>query len=405
MLQLISLSPRAFDGPLESFEPVQHRLDSKSNYFIHDYLKLHGENIGRHADLSKVLTYHCDSGSFSISNEYKERLIADMVGLAKDVSRKLPNAVFIEKLCDWYRNATTINKQSVATDVTAHLSRKGNDIATMIMEVNPDLGRGSKKLKVLDIGGNDGKLTSYVSASLAEASGIYVEPYVLEVDTETGWDENSKTVQLESRKNCASVKKIIYDGTSMSSGKVAGSDCANPLVEGGKFDCVMYQHSLHHFPSDGVQQYSIKQAADLLKEGGVLSITEHSSRLSGDDIDLMHVVIELYKKLHEDPDISPAQLERTYNQYMEAETPANYMSQERLIAMATNAGFTPVTVTPTSPGPDNAYSINFVKGDQKMIEKTRQLENLVYPASTLKADQLKYQTTFIPHLTRSNSFS
>lgn len=71
MLQLISLSPRAFDGPLESFEPVQHRLDSKSNYFIHDYLKLHGENIGRHADLSKVLTYHCDSDSFSISNEYK----------------------------------------------------------------------------------------------------------------------------------------------------------------------------------------------------------------------------------------------------------------------------------------------------------------------------------------------
>ena len=147
MLQLISFSPTAFDGPLENFEPIPHRLDSKSNYFIHDYLKLHGENIGRHTDLSKVLTYHCDSGSSSISNEYKERLIADMVGLAKDVSRRLPNAVFIEKLCDWYRNATTINKQSVTTDVTAHLSRKGNDIATMIMEVNPDLGRGSNKLR------------------------------------------------------------------------------------------------------------------------------------------------------------------------------------------------------------------------------------------------------------------
>jgi hypothetical protein len=90
---------------------------------------------------------------------------------------------------------------------------------------------------------------------------------------------------------------------------------------------------------------------------------------------------------------------------MEAETPANYMSQERLISMASKAGFTPVTVTRTSLGPDNAYSINFVKGDQKMTENTRQLETLVYPASTLKSDQLKYQTTSIPNLTRSNSFA
>jgi SAM-dependent methyltransferase len=405
MLQLIPNLQTTYNRPLEKFEPVQYRLDSKSDFFIHDYLVLHGENIGRNTDLAKILTYHCDPDSFSISNEYKEKLITDMVALAKDVPRKLPNAVFIEKLCEWYKAATALNKQSVTADVTKHLSKKGNDIATMVMEVNPELGRGSNKIRVLDIGGNDGKLTSYVSASLAEAKGIYVEPYVLEVDTETTWDENSKTAQLDIHKNCAPVKKIIYDGTDINSGKVIGSASENPLVEGDKFDCVMYQHSLHHFPSDEVQQYSIKQAADLLKEGGVLTITEHSSRLSGDDIDLMHVVIELYKKLHDSPDISVHNLERTYNQYMEAETPANYMSQERLISMASKAGFTPVTVTRTSLGPDNAYSINFVKGDQKMIENTRQLETLVYPASTLKSDQLKYQTTSIPNLTRSNSFS
>lgn len=405
MLSLISNRPVSYNPPPESFQPVPYRLDSKSNFYIHDYLKLHGENIGRNSDITKVLTYHSDSASVSISNEYKEALIAGMVCLAKQSAEKLPNAVFIDNLCQWYKNASVINKESVDSDVVANLRRKGNDIATMVMEANPQLGSESNQLKVLDIGGNDGKLTSYVAASLANAKGLSVEPYVLEVETETTWDENSKAVQPVTHNNCAPVNKIIYDGLDINSGKVLGTSSGNPLIEGDKFDCIMYQHSLHHFPSDEVQQHSIRQASELLKAGGVLTITEHSSRLSGDDIDLMHVVIELYKKLHEDPAISPQKLENTYRQYMETETPANYMSQERLIAMAKNAGFTPVTVTPISGGPDNAYSINFIKGDQKMNEKNRELESLLYPASSLKADQMKYQTTSMPNLTRSNSFS
>ncbi|KVZ47293.1 hypothetical protein WL16_21565 [Burkholderia ubonensis] len=264
------------------------------------------------------------------------------------------------------------------------------NIARMVVEANPDIGVGCKEISVLDIGGNDGKLTTYVSAGLADFAQKQVMPFVLEVRSNTTWDQNSKSAYPAVHEKCASVQKIIYDGSDMGTAKIVGTDSASPL-DGKQFDCVMYQHSLHHFPSEGVQQNSLKQAGALLKEGGVLTITEHSSRLSGDDIDLMHVSIELFKALHEAPNATTDQLQQTYDQYMQEQTPANYLSQNRLVNMAIEAGFTPTSVTGASSGPDHVYSITFIKGDRKSAGDSS-FAALTDPG-VLKDHQLpKYQT-------------
>lgn len=370
------IKPSAEKIHSEKIRNISYPLDTKNGFFIHDFLTRYGLNMGRESDIKEIFTYHANPVNLTISDAYRINLISEMLDICRETKEKQSNRFYIEKMQEWYRNAGPADLEVIQSDAVKHLNDKGRSIANMIFNTNPNIGDGSDKIRILDVGGNDGKLTSYVAKGLAEIKRSCVEPNVLEIETDTRWDQNSKEAQGARHKNCEPVRRITYDGTNMKTGKVNGSKSENPLIK-DNFDCVMYQHSLHHFPSQKIQQDSLKQAAALLKTGGVLTLTEHASKLSNDQIDLMHAIIEIYKMLHEDPNIPADQLERTFDRYMGSETPANYMSQQLLITMAKQAGFTLISNTKTSAGPDHVYSINFQKASEdNVIKKKRELEAL-----------------------------
>ena len=99
----------------------------------------------------------------------------------------------------------------------------------------------------------------------------------------------------------------------------------------------------------------------MLDKSGVVTISEHNSALSEHEIDLMHAVTELYSEMDNDPDISKEKLLDCYNTYMKEQTPSEYFSKEKLLDMATKAGFEAASVTKASVTPDHVYSITLNK--------------------------------------------
>lgn len=378
----------------------QERLDVKSEYFIGDFLRLHGEKIGRGDDVRQIITYHADNNDWSIKTECKEQLLAKLLAVVNGGGEQIHNRVFLDVIRDWYHGLDAGSKIENAVVAADHLSAKGQSIARMIVEANHKLGHGSDSIRLLDVGGNDGKLTSYVASHVSDYSGSPVHPYVLEVETGVSWDHNCHEVSTAHNDKNQPVKTIYYDGHDMSSGRVSGEDSSNPLSDGLGFDCAMYQHSLHHFPSPEIQQQSLAQIASLLKEGGVLTISEHSSALGGHELDLMHMVTEVYSDLHRDPEMSGAELESRYNAYVAKEAPANYFSQTRLLDMAQKVGLTPSSSTPISDKAERTYSMTFVKTDGANLNRDRSLEALLDPEA-LKAGSAKYQTSPVGGLMRS----
>ncbi|WP_223503255.1 methyltransferase domain-containing protein [Pseudomonas sp. GL-RE-29] len=378
--------------PVGDVSSIKGELNVQSEYFIGDFLSLHGAKIGRRDDVKQIMTYHSDNNDWSITSESKDALITSLLGLLPAEGAKIHNRVFLEAVRDWYCGLDSGSKIDNAVAAKDHLDRKGHNIARMILEANYDLGGSS--VRVLDVGGNDGILTSNVAYHLGQSLNVPVQPYVLEIETGVSWDHNSNTVSAADNNKNEPVKTIYYDGRDMSSGRVFGPEDNNPLADGRGFDCAMYQHSLHHFPSPEIQQESLKQIFGLLNDGGVLTISEHGSALGSSELDLMHMMTEVYSDLHRDPQMSVNELEERYNAYVERETPANYFSQESLRDMARKAGFTPVSVTGISERTERTYSMTFVKNAESILERHRDL-NALLDSDALKADVTKFETKSI----------
>ncbi|WP_260955018.1 class I SAM-dependent methyltransferase [Pseudomonas citri] len=381
-----------------SVEPGSYeRLDVRSEFFIGDFLRLHGARIERESDVKQIVTYHSDNNDWSIKSEHKDQLLARLMAVVRGDGEQIHNRVFLDVIRDWYHGLNASSKVENASVAADHLSSKGQSIARMIMEANHKLGQGAEFIRLLDVGGNDGKLTSYVASHVADYLNSPVHPYVLEVETAVSWDHNSHEVVAAPNDRNPSVKTIYYNGSNMASGRVSGESGSNPLLDGIGFDCVMYQHSLHHFPSPEVQQQSLIQTASLLNEGGVLTVSEHSSALGSAELDLMHMVTEIYSDLHRDPDMSGDELEARYNAYVEKETPANYFSRTNLLDMAQKAGLTPVSSTAISSKAERTYSITFVKSEVGGLDRDRSLDALI-DSGALKAGVQKYVTVPISGL-------
>jgi len=372
---------------IRSHEP----LDVKSDCFIGDFLRLHGGQIGRGNDVKQIITYHADNNEWSIKPECKDQLLGMLMGALAEGGEKVHNRVFLDVIRDWYHGLDATSKVENNIVASEHLSSKGQSIAKMILEANHNLGHGSEPLRLLDVGGNDGKLTSYVASHMADYLSAPVHPYVLEVETGVSWDHNCHSISTAQNDRNQPVKTIYYDGQDMASGRVPGEGGSNPLSDGLGFDCAMYQHSLHHFPSPEIQQQSLAQIAGLLKEGGVLTISEHSSALGGHELDLMHMVTEIYSDLHRDPDMSGAELESRYNAYVEKETPANYFSRTHLLDMAQKVGLMPSSTTAISEKAERTYSITFVKSEGVNLDRDRSFEAIM-EFDALKAGSKKYET-------------
>lgn len=386
----VSIFTTAAEKPMDVSALLKGELSVQSEYFIGDFLSLHGAKIGRLQEVMQVMTYHCDNNDWSITSESKNALIDTLMSLVSNDGEKVHNRVFLDAIRNWYCGldcGSKIDNDVIAND---HLSRKGRNVAKMILEANHHLGEGNS-IRLLDVGGNDGKLTSYVASHLSENLSLPVHPYVLEIETGVSWDHNSNTVAAAENKKNEPVKTIYYDGQDMSSGRVFGPDSYNPLSDGRGFDCAMYQHSLHHFPSAKIQQESLRQIFSLLNEGGVLTISEHSSALGSSELDLMHMVTEVYSDLHRDPQMSGDELEARYNDYVKRETPANYFSQTSLLDMTQAAGFTPSSVTVVSDKAERTYSMTFVKDTVLSLDRARTFDALT-DLDVLKADVKKFVT-------------
>ena len=114
--------------------------------------------------------------------------------------------------------------------------------------------------------------------------------------------------------------------------------------------------------------------------------------LGGHELDLMHMVLQVYVELHQNPDISSSELEAVFNEFVEKETPANFFSQTRLVDMAQKVGLTPSSVTAVGEKADRTYSMTFVKDGGLRLDRDRSFEALVDPDS-LKAGMKKFETS------------
>lgn len=391
--QVLAVSNMHLAGAvLHEVLPSYERLDVRSEYFLGDFLSLHGAQIGRDSDVKEMMTYHSDNSDWSITPACKEQLMSALMDLVPEGGSQVHNRVFLDAIRDWYQGLDSASKVDNYTAAKDHLSDKGKNIARMILQANHNLGSGSNEIRLLDVGGNDGKLTSYVASHIGDYLHVPISPYVLEIETGIAWDHNSKVVSLVQSEMSRPVKTIYYDGSDMASGRVSGQDEGNPLSDGKGFDCAMYQHSLHHFPSPEIQQESLARISELLNDGGVLTITEHNSVLGGHELDLMHMVLQVYVELHQNPDISSSELEAVFNEFVEKETPANFFSQTRLVDMAQKVGLTPSSVTAVGEKADRTYSMTFVKDGGLRLDRDRSFEALVDPDS-LKAGMKKFETS------------
>ncbi|WP_114783730.1 methyltransferase domain-containing protein [Vibrio tetraodonis] len=373
-----------------SVDASSTKIETRSPTFIGDLLKQHVTNIGRNKDFMYAMTYHSDNEFGAIRQADKADLMTRLQKICSNHQGDIPNKKFIDCIHDWYLRIPNESRVSSGGDPNQHLSNKGMDIAKMIIAANPNLGSGKTSLRIVDIGGNDGKLTHFVAKHLGDLTGKPVEPYVLEVQTETSWDQNSRSVALPDAGKNEPVKTIYYNGTDINTGSVSGEKAKNPLTDGTSFDVAMYQHSLHHFPSSVAQQNSLKQVSDMLDKSGVVTISEHNSALSEHEIDLMHAVTELYSEMDNDPDISKEKLLDCYNTYMKEQTPSEYFSKEKLLDMATKAGFEAASVTKASVTPDHVYSITLNKGDKSLGHQS--VVDSLTDRKTLMPSREKFET-------------
>lgn len=163
------------------------------------------------------------------------------------------------------------------TDKEYQYSKSGNIARILTSHLSP---RSIEKLKgksLLDIGAGDCAMTYLVSQQLG------MEGNAIDVQMQIDWGGENSSDQKRKNDYMAKIDNYyVYDGKNL-----------KDALKGKKFAVVMYNHSLHHFPSFQAQFDSLKQASQILEPGGILFLSEHANCFNDEILDLSHLLLNL----------------------------------------------------------------------------------------------------------------
>lgn len=183
---------------------------------------------------------------------------------------------------------TDKSQKKYALTFEQFLDQKAKKIADLIYQslklsnAKHIFSKQSPKEKLLDIGTGDGNMSYLVGQKLnLVTTGVDI--------TETGdieWSGESGQSHLKD------INLVFYDGKNLKEALKKDTDNYQNL-----YTVIMFNHSLHHYPTFAAQIDGLMQAISLLKEGGVLFLSEHGNILFNHQLHLQHILFDIKTKL------------------------------------------------------------------------------------------------------------
>ncbi len=253
-----------------------------------------------------------------------QKAVLDFIRTLQDYPLDTPDPVMAAVIHQWYLSVGMQNKKGfVMTDKEYQYTKSANIARVITSHLSPQSREKLKGKALLDIGAGDCAMTYLVSKHLK------MEGNAIDIQSEIDWGgENSSNKKMKNDYMAQIHHHYVYDG----------SDLLGAL-NGKKFAVVMYNHSLHHFPSFQAQFDSLKQASQIIEPGGILFLSEHANCFNDDILDLSHILLNLRYSIDKNQ-ISTLEDAMKAVLKFKSDYQSHYFSKNILDAIATQLGFT-----------------------------------------------------------------
>ncbi|HHF7368290.1 TPA: class I SAM-dependent methyltransferase [Legionella bozemanae] len=253
-----------------------------------------------------------------------KQMVLDFIKTLQDLPSVTPDPEAAVLIHQWYLSVGMQNKKGFSMTDTEYQHYKSANIARIITShCSPQQKEKLKGKALLDIGAGDCAMTYLVSQHLE------MEGNAIDIQTEIDWGgENSSDKKRKNHYMAQLHNYYEYDG----------SDLLGAL-KGKKFAVVMYNHSLHHFPSFQAQLDSLKQASQILEPGGILFLSEHANCFDEDILDLSHILLNLRYSIDKKQILNPEDAMEAVSKF-KSEYQSLYFSKNILDVITKQLGFT-----------------------------------------------------------------
>ncbi|MCW8410463.1 class I SAM-dependent methyltransferase [Legionella sp. PATHC035] len=253
-----------------------------------------------------------------------QKAVLDLMSTLKEYPIDTSDEVCAATIHQWYLKLGMQNKHGfVMTDKEYQMSKAANIARIITSGLSPQSRARLTGKALLDIGAGDCAMTYLVSEALKmEGNGI-------DIQSNIDWGgENSSDKKNKNEYREQINRHYVYDG----------SDLLGAL-NGKKFAVVMYNHSLHHFPSFKAQFDSLKQASQILEPGGILFLSEHANCFDDEVLDLSHILLNLRYSIDKNQIPTPEDAMKAVSKF-KSEYQSHYFSKNILDAIMGQLGFT-----------------------------------------------------------------
>ncbi|HHF7352953.1 TPA: methyltransferase domain-containing protein [Legionella anisa] len=248
----------------------------------------------------------------------------DFIKTLHDLPLTTPDNDVAAVIYQWYLSVGLQNKKGFEMTDKEYQNNKSASIARII--TSHLLPKNKEKLKgkaLLDVGAGDCAMTYLVSKQLE------MEANAIDIQTEIDWGgENSSDKKRKNHYMTQLHNYYEYDGKDLLG-----------VLKGKKFAVVMYNHSLHHFPSFQAQLDSLKQASQILEPGGILFLSEHANCFDEDILDLSHILLYLRYSIDKQQILCPEDAMKAILKF-KSEYQSLYFSKNILDVITNQLGFT-----------------------------------------------------------------
>ncbi|KTD41468.1 class I SAM-dependent methyltransferase [Legionella parisiensis] len=256
--------------------------------------------------------------------DIEKQTVLDFIKTLRELPSTTPDFEVAALIHQWYLSAGMQNRKEFSMTDTEYQHYKSANIARIITShFSPQQKEKLKGKALLDIGAGDCAMTYLVSKHLG------MEGNAIDIQTEIDWGgENSSDKKRKNHYMAQLHNYYEYDG----------SDLLGAL-KGKKFAVVMYNHSLHHFPSFQAQVNSLKQASQVLEPGGILFLSEHANCFDEDILDLSHILLNLRYSIDKKQVLTPEEAMQAVLKF-KSEYQSLYFSKNILDRITNQLGFT-----------------------------------------------------------------
>ncbi|HBB7077084.1 class I SAM-dependent methyltransferase [Legionella pneumophila serogroup 1] len=249
--------------------------------------------------------------------------VLDFIKILQTYPADTPDTEIAQVIYQWYCSIGKENKIGFKmTDQEYQLNKAQNIASIITANFSPRRKEQLKRKALLDIGAGDCAMTSLVSELLG------MEANAIDIQSNIDWGgENSSDKKNKNDYMTKIHHHYTYDGRDLLG-----------TLKGKKFAVVMYNHSLHHFPSFQDQIESLKQVSQILEPGGILFLSEHANCFDDDIFDLSHILLNLRYSIDKNQILTPSEAGDAIAKF-KSEYQSHYFSKNILNAIATQLGF------------------------------------------------------------------